>query len=173
MIVERVLGNIHTANYKHLEVDRVQMEWYDTGKRIALLQSENGQTLAMRLANVPKHGLKDGDILFQDSRRIIIITILPTLALSIQIQDWESIVRVCYEIGNLHIPLFFGRNNTELQAPFEKPLQRALEKLCIPFEKEMYILDNKNRIYMASPFIAQEPRLTRNSNFTVTVTRKD
>lgn len=172
MIVEQILGNIHAINHKHLKIDKVQMQWFDTRKKIALLQSESGQNLSMKLTKVPKYGLEDGDILFQDTQKAIVIAIVPTWTLCMWVQDWRSMIRLCYEIGNLHIPLFFGKQNTQLQAPFEKPLQRVLEKLGIAFEKQLCVLDAKNRIQLTSLFIPREPKLIQSPNLTISIAKK-
>ncbi|MCX2716440.1 urease accessory protein UreE [Helicobacter sp. MIT 21-1697] len=172
MQVEHILGNIKDIDTTHLEIDRVQVDWYDTRKKIARLSSQNGQVIAMKLAQVPKGGLNDGDILFLDTHRAIIISILPTWVLSMQPIDWDTMITLCYEIGNLHIPLFYDKNTMELQAPFEMPLQRICQKRGIAFEKKWCVLDSQNRINLTSPLM-REPKLTQSPHFGIKLCKKD
>lgn len=172
MRVEHILGNIKDIDTTHLEIDKVQMDWYDTRKKIARLSSQNGQVIAMKLAQAPKGGLNDGDILFLDTHRVIIISILPTWVLSMQPTDWNTLIILCYEIGNLHIPLFYDKNTMELQTPFEMPLQRFCQKQGIAFDKKWCVLDSKHRIHSFYPLIS-EPKLTQSPHFSITMTKKD
>lgn len=172
MQVEHIIGNIKDIDATHLEIDEVPMFWYDTRKKIARLTSQNGQVIAMKLIQVPKYGLNNGDILFLDKNRVIIISILPTWVLCIKPENWRIMARLCYEIGNLHIPLFCNQDTMEFQAPFEQPLQRILEKQSIAFEKKWCVLDSKDRINITYP-IANEPKIIQSPHFSIKITKKE
>ncbi|CAM2737409.1 urease accessory protein UreE [Helicobacter hepaticus] len=171
MRVEHIIGNIKDIDATHLDIDEVQIAWYDTKKKIARLNSQNGQVIAMKLAQAPKYGLNNGDILFLDEHKIIIISILPTWVLCMKPTHWHTMARLCYEIGNLHIPLFYNKDTMKLQAPFEQPLQRILEKQSIAFEKKWCVLDSKDRINITYP-IASEPKLIQSPHFSIKITQK-
>lgn len=172
MKVEHIIGNIKDLDAAHLKIDEVQMAWYDTRKRIARLTSQNGEVIAMKLTQAPKYGLNNGDILFLDENRVIIISILPTWVLCMKPMHCHIMARLCYEIGNLHIPLFCNKDTMEFQAPFEQPLQRILEKQCIVFEKKWYVLDSKDRINITYP-VVNEPKIARSPHFSINITKKE
>ncbi len=172
MQVEHIIGNIKDIDATHLEIDEVQMAWYDTRKKIARLSSQNGQVIAMKLIQAPECGLNNGDILFLDENRAIIISILPTRVLCMQPTHWHIMARLCYEIGNLHIPLFCNKTTMEFQAPFEKPLQRILQRQGIAFEKKWCVLDSKDRINITYP-IASEPKIIQSQHFSIKITKKE
>lgn len=171
MKIEHIVGNIKDIDATHLEIDEVQIDWYNTRKKIARLNSKNGEVLAMRLATIPQCGLSNGDILFLDNQKAIIISIIPTWVLCMNPANWEDMIRLCYEIGNLHMPLFFDKDRMEIQTPFEEPLQMILQKQHISFEKRHCVLDSKNAITLSS-IIPSEPRVTQNNKLCVKVNKR-
>ncbi len=166
MLVTQVLGNIEDRAYQNTYIDFVAIEWFNTQKRIALLRTNNGQEVALRFEKPLDIGLNHGDILIHNEQGIIAVCIIPVHILVMQTKDNTQIAQLCYEIGNYHIPLFFGQNVFEFKAPFEKPLQRLLEKLCIDYKEEYGILNSKERLGVHIPIF--EPKL-KTSNVEVIV----
>lgn len=170
MLIEKVLGNIKDLKLEHLECDRVIINWYEARKRIARLQSSKQKDIAIRLKEIPKEGFNQGDVLFFDEKEVITIEILPTQVLYFYTKDSLEMAKIVYEIGNLHIPLFFGKNPMEFQAPFEPPLQRLLEKFGIAYQKKEGILDSKNQLSVSKPHF--EPKIHFNNDFEIKIKRE-
>ncbi|WP_104697533.1 MULTISPECIES: urease accessory protein UreE [unclassified Helicobacter] len=173
MLIERILGNIkEQKDTKKVSIDIVWIEWYETRKKIARLRTSQGREIAMRLTDIPKSGINDGDILYRDEDFMIIISIRPVKVLYIFLQDVVDVAKVTYEIGNRHMPLFFGDNPMELQTPLEFPLQVLLDKLAIQYSIKESVLDSKNRLNVSMPHSEIKSKLELSKNFEVKITKK-
>lgn len=150
MIVEGLLGNLKDKDISSFEIDYIDIEWYDSRKKIARWKTRSGLEVPMRLSNPPKMGLSDGDILYEESNIIIAINILPTLVLSLEAKSPAQIAKICYEIGNRHASLYFGENEFEFKTPFETPLKVLFDKLGIKNDVLNSKLDSSHRISVSS-----------------------
>lgn len=173
MLVEYVLDNIkNIKDIKNLSIDTVWIEWYETRKKIARLMTTQGREIAIKLVNMPKNGLNSGDILYRDDNLVVTISIRPVKVLYIFLQDVVDVARIVYEIGNRHMPLFFGEGSMELQTPFEPPLQALLDKLGISYEIKESVLDSKNRLSVSMPHSEIKSKLEISKDFKVKITKK-
>jgi len=68
MIVERVLYNIKDIDLEKLEVDFVDIEWYEVQKKILRKLSSNGIEVGIRNSN--GEALKEGDVLWQEGNKV-------------------------------------------------------------------------------------------------------
>lgn len=150
MIVEELLGNLKDTDISSFEIDYIDIEWYDSRKKIARWKTRNGVEIPMRLSNPPKMGLSDGDILYKERNTIIAINILPTLVLSLKANSPAQIAKICYEIGNRHTSLYFGESEFEFKTPFEAPLKVLFDKLEIKNEVLNSKLDSSHRISVST-----------------------
>lgn len=151
MIIEELVGNLKDEDISSFEIDYIDIEWYDSRKKIARWKTRNGLEVPMRLSNPPKMGLSDGDILYKEGNIIIAINILPTLILSLQAKSPAQIAKICYEIGNRHASLYFGENEFEFKTPFETPLKVLFDKLEIKNDVLNSKLDSSCRISVSAP----------------------
>lgn len=142
MPLEYIIGNIKDVVLDNFEVDYVDLEWFDVYKRIARWKTRGGNEITMRLKNPSMIGLSQGDILFKQENekesktkfikgKIIAINILPTPCLCLIARNPAEIAKICYEIGNRHTALFFGKNPFEFKVPFEIPLKILFDRLDI------------------------------------------
>ena len=69
--------------------------------------------------------LREGDILYEDGEKAIVVNVLETEAIVITPTSMLEMGTVCYEIGNKHIPLFIQEDKVLL--PFEMPMYRWFE----------------------------------------------
>lgn len=114
------------------QVDYLDFEWHELNGKIHRMQSRNGRDVGIRLGDeVLKHGLRDGDILYEDEEVILAVNVLPfeLLCVTVEPEHSENIARVCYEIGNTHAALFRGDTDFEFLTPYSEPLKKLLEKL--------------------------------------------
>jgi len=68
--------------------------------------------------------LKEGDIVYEDSDKAVVVNILPCDAIQVTPRSIYEMGMVCYEIGNKHLPLFIQGDCVLI--PYEKPLERLL-----------------------------------------------
>lgn len=123
MLIQQKFGNLNTIDINNRNIDWLQLEWYEAGKRILRRQTQAGNDLALKFPD-KNPALTQGDVLYEDDTFIIAVEILPCDVLVIQPANIFEMASVCYEIGNKHLPLFFDKE--ELLVPFEMPLFRLL-----------------------------------------------
>jgi urease accessory protein len=123
MLIQEKIGCIGAFEVRGRDVDVLELEWYETGKRIMRKRTRAGKEMAMRFLR-ESPGLKEGDILYADERMVIVVEIIPCEALVLRMGTMEVVASVCYETGNRHLPLFIS--DGELLVPFEEPLYRWL-----------------------------------------------
>lgn len=122
MIIKEKSGNLNSYTTSKT-IDWVELQWYETNKRILHKKSKSGKDIVMKFLNEAPL-LTDGDILWQDEENIIVVEIQPCEAIIIKPSTMQQMAAVCYEIGNKHLPLF--QDKEELLVPFEAPLFRLL-----------------------------------------------
>lgn len=123
MLVERKIGNINSYSVNKKQVDWLQLEWYETRKRVIRKQTKGGKDISIKFLN-ENPDLTEGDILFEDDNSIIAVTVLSCECIVIQPLNMLEIASVCYEIGNKHLPLFYEEES--LLVPFDAPLMKLL-----------------------------------------------
>ncbi|OQP62394.1 urease accessory protein UreE [Niastella vici] len=123
MLIQQKIGNLHSTNINNRRIDWLQLEWFESSKRILRKQTQEGTELALKFLDKDPM-LTQGDILYEDDTTIIAVNILPCEVLVIQPANLFEMASVCYEIGNKHLPLFFEKE--EVLVPFEMPLFRLL-----------------------------------------------
>jgi len=123
MIINETIGNL-SQNPTSKTVDFLDLEWFETTKRIQRKKTRSGTDIAIKFLREGQR-LRDGDILFEDDQKAIAINVLETEAIEMSPSSLLEMGTVCYEIGNKHIPLFIQEDKVLL--PFEMPMFRWLE----------------------------------------------
>lgn len=128
MKVEKILGKMPENTEK--EVDTVSIDWYNSHKKIQRLTSKNGRDVGISLEeHSAEHGLKQGDLLWEEEGFLLTVDILPCEVLVISAENTALIPKICYEIGNRHAPFFYADNHIDFITPYDKPIQVMLEKI--------------------------------------------
>jgi urease accessory protein len=123
MLIREKTGTLNSIHINNRPIDWLDIEWYETSKRILRKHTRSGKEIILKsLNNNP--ALTQDDVLFEDASAIIAIHIIPCDVLVITPASMFEMASVCYEIGNKHLPLFFDQN--EVLVPFDKPLYRLL-----------------------------------------------
>jgi len=123
MVINEKLGNINAYEIKGRHIDWLEMEWYETRKRILHKKTRSGKSVSLKfLSESPE--ITQGDILYHDEFIIIAAEILPCDCIIVKPETIFETASLCYEIGNKHLPLFFEEES--LLIPFEAPLFRLL-----------------------------------------------
>ncbi|MEP7374470.1 MAG: urease accessory protein UreE [Chitinophagaceae bacterium] len=124
MLIQYKTGNLKSSNVDKGKIDCLELDWYETTKRILRKRTRAGKEVSLKFLN-ENPALTEGDILYEDEQTVIAVTILSCDAIVVKPANMFELASVCYEIGNRHLPLF--HENDDLLVPFEIPLFRLLE----------------------------------------------
>ncbi|MFB6456326.1 urease accessory protein UreE [Chitinophaga sp. Hz27] len=139
MIIESVLGNTADTVVDHLQVDLLELEWFETTKRIQRKKTQQGREIAIRFLKEGQR-LRQGDILLKDDTTAVVVDIIPSDAIVVTPRSLLEMGSVCYEIGNKHLPVFI--QNDQVLLPFEEPIYRWLLASGYVTEKQHTRLTN-------------------------------
>ncbi len=123
MIIKEIVGNTASISLVNREIDYLYLEWFETTKRIIRKETASGQEVAVKLWTEGLR-LQEGDILWQNEIKAIVVSIIPCQTIVITPQSLLEMGTICYEIGNKHLPLFIQDN--QVLVPYEAPLFRLL-----------------------------------------------
>ena len=133
MLIQQKIGNISTFVIGNRSIDCLDLEWYETNKRIQRKQTRAEIDISLKFLD-QNPSLTEGDILFVADEFIIAVTIIPCSALVIKPATMFEMASVCYEIGNKHLPLFYEEDC--VLVPFEAPLFRLLTAMGFEVKQE-------------------------------------
>jgi urease accessory protein len=133
MMVKEKIGNISNFPVENKVIDYLLLDWYETGKRILHKKTTSGQEVVMKFLGENQQ-LGQGDILFADDTRLIVVDIKKCESLVIRPRSMFELASISYEIGNKHLPLFY-QDNTLLVA-YDAPLYRLLVSAGYEISKE-------------------------------------
>src|SRR5215213_6946386 len=119
MLIKEKLGNLKDFDVKDHAIDRLPIEWHETGKRILHRQTGRGIDIVLKFFK-ENPNLEQDDVLYKDERSFIVIDIRPCDAIIIKPSSMYQMAMLCYEIGNKHLPLFY--ENDILMLAFEEPV---------------------------------------------------
>lgn len=133
MVISEIIGNRADVPLDGLSIELLQLEWFETAKRIQRKMTTGGMEIAIRFL---KEGqcLRQGDIIYKDEEKAVIVDIMPCEAIVISPASMLQMGRICYEIGNKHLPAFIQED--QVLVPYEEPLFRWLEASEFKPEKE-------------------------------------
>lgn len=123
MIIKETIGNIKELQVGHHIIDYLDLEWFETSKRIQRKHTRGGVEVAIKFLKEGQR-LRQGDVLYQDEEKIIVVEIIPCDAIVINPKSMMEMGSICYEIGNKHLPIFI--QNDQVLLPFEEPIFRWL-----------------------------------------------
>jgi len=123
MLIRQKAGNIASVLIGERNIDWLEIEWYETGKRILRKRTQGGKDIDLQFLNYSPQFMQ-GDILYADEQELLVVDILPCEAIVIRPASLLAVAALCYEIGNKHLPLFL--ENEELLVPYDAPLFNQL-----------------------------------------------
>lgn len=144
MIVERPIGTLLDADYSSLEVDYVDLEWYECRRRVQKATSHSGVAVGLRLdQDTLNVGLLQDDVLAVVDGKAIAVNVKEAEVLVVKLTNVKDAAKITYEIGNRHAPLFYGENFDEIMMAYDKPMEVMLEKLhAHPTVEQRKLLNN-------------------------------
>lgn len=137
------LGNLNDPSYELLlrrelggvfETDELSLDWDQTDVRAFVGVTERGRTIDIRLGVVDGDRLADGDVLAIDRSGTVPVAVVvrPRSAevylVEVDRMDPIALAHVCWEIGNMHAPLFRG-DSDEHTVRMYTPLQPVLGRM--------------------------------------------
>lgn len=123
MIINEIVGNVQQIETGDRIVDLLHLEWFEATKRIQRKRTQSGTDIAIKFLKEGQR-LRQGDILYADEEKVIVVEILPCEAIVIKPTTLYEMGSLCYEIGNKHLPIFI--QDDEVLLPFEHPIFKWL-----------------------------------------------
>lgn len=138
------LGNLNDPSYELLlrrelggvfGVDELLLDWDQADARTIVGVTELGRTVDIRLGAADGDRLADGDVLVIDRSGIVPMAVVVRLRsaevylVEIDRMDPIALAHACWEIGNMHAPLFRGdsdEHTVRMYTPVQPVLGRML-----------------------------------------------
>lgn len=137
------LGNLNDPSYELLlrrelggvfEVDELLLDWDQADARTFVGVTELGRTIDVRLDTVDGGRLADGDVLAIDRSGMVSVAVVVRLRsaevylVEVDRMDPIALAHACWEIGNMHAPLFRG-DSDEHAVRMYTPVQPVLGRM--------------------------------------------
>ena len=138
------LGNLNDPSYELLlrrelggifEVDELLLDWSQADARTFAGETELGRTVDVRLDGAGGERLADGDVLAIDRAGAVPVAAVVRLRsaevylVEVDRMDPIALAHACWEIGNMHAPLFRGdldERTVRMYTPVQPVLGRML-----------------------------------------------
>lgn len=138
------LGNLNDPSYELLlrrelggvfEVDELLLDWDQADARTFVGVTELGRTVDIRLGAADGGRLVDGDLLAVDRSGMVPVAVVVRLRsaevylVEVDRMDPIALAHTCWEIGNMHAPLFRGdsdEHTVRMYTPAQPVLGRML-----------------------------------------------
>lgn len=137
------LGNLNDPSYELLlrrelggvfEVDELLLDWDQADARTFVGVTELGRTIDVRLDTADGSRLADGDVLAIDRSGMVPVAVVVRLRsaevylVEVDRMDPIALAHACWEIGNMHAPLFRG-DSDEHAVRMYTPVQPVLGRM--------------------------------------------
>lgn len=144
LVATERLGNLNDPSYELLlrrelggvfEVDELLLDWDQADARLFVGVTELGRTVDVRLDTADGGRLADGDVLAIDRSGMVPVAVVVRLRSAevylVEVDRMDPIVlaHACWEIGNMHTPLFRGdsdEHTVRMYTPVQPVLGRML-----------------------------------------------
>lgn len=144
LVATERLGNLNDPSYELLlrrelggifEVDELLLDWDQADARLFVGVTELGRTVNARLDATDGERLADGDVLAVDRTGTVPVVVVVRLRSAevylVEVDRMDPIVlaHACWEIGNMHAPLFRGDSDdhtVRMYTPVQPVLGRML-----------------------------------------------
>ena len=144
LVATERLGNLNDPSYELLlrrelggvfEVDELLLDWDQADARLFVGVTELGRTVDVRLDTADGGRFVDGDVLAVDRSGVVPVAVVVRLRSAevylVEVDRMDPIVlaHACWEIGNMHAPLFRGdsdEHTVRMYTPVQPVLGRML-----------------------------------------------
>ncbi|MCM3650297.1 urease accessory protein UreE [Metabacillus litoralis] len=132
MIIEKIVGNVNEFEKAPHHIERVYLRSDDLVKKIQRVKTDHGKELGIRLIDVKE--LMDGDILYQDEKNSIVISVIEDDVIVIQPKSILQMGEIAHQLGNRHLPAQFEKD--EMIVQYDYLVEKLLEEQEVPFVRE-------------------------------------
>lgn len=137
------LGNLNDPSYELLlrrelggifEIDELLLDWDQADARTLVGATELGRTVDVRLDGAGGERLADGDVLAVDCSGTLPVAVVVRLRsaevylVEVDRMDPIALAHACWEIGNMHAPLFRGDSDDHIVRMYT-PVQPVLGRM--------------------------------------------
>lgn len=143
LVLTTCLGNLNDPSYELLlrrelggvfEVDELLLDWDQADACAFVGVTELGRTIDVRLDTADGGRLADGDVLAIDRSGMVPVAVVVRLRsaevylVEVDRMDPIALAHACWEIGNMHAPLFRG-DSDEYTVRMYTPVQPVLGRM--------------------------------------------
>lgn len=132
MIIEKIVGNIKDLDTAPQHIERVYVRSDDLVKKIQRVKTDHGKEIGIRLKDIKE--LSDGDILYQDEKNSIVISVIEDDVIVIKPTSIQQMGEIAHQLGNRHLPAQF--NKDEMIVQYDYLVEKLLNEHEIPFIRE-------------------------------------
>lgn len=133
MIVEKIIGNIEERqDIKTFHIEKVILESDALLKRIQRVKTDHGTEIGISLSQ--GQGLRDGDILHEEGKNLIVISVKADDVLVIRPVDMMQMGMIAHMLGNRHLPAQFEEDS--MIVPYDYLIERLLQEENLRYTRE-------------------------------------
>lgn len=133
MIIEKIIGNVEDLqDIKAYHIEKVILESDALLKRVQRVETDHGTELGISLP--PNHVLKDGDILHEEGKNLIVISVKADDVLVIRPVDMMQMGVIAHMLGNRHLPAQFETDC--MIVPYDYLIERLLQEESLNYTRE-------------------------------------
>jgi urease accessory protein len=123
VLIENIVAHDGHLDLGGLEIERLEIQWFEATKPVLRKETSGGTEVAVRFLRQGQR-LRQGDVLYLDDEKAIVVDILPCNAIQIKPATMLEMGIACYEIGNKHLPTFI--QDDAILLPYEEPIFKWL-----------------------------------------------
>lgn len=128
ILIEQKITNAKSLD--NLEKETVVLNWEDRTRSRLKLTTSMGTELGIALPTGT--GLRDGDILYMDESRYIVVEAAEDDLIVIYPRDMTEAAFVAYEIGNRHLTVSI--NSESIMTPYNRLFEDLLKKTSVRYQ---------------------------------------
>ncbi len=138
LVINSVRGNINRLPGKaerllmHKNLDRVLLYWDELGNRVIRKMTSSGIAVVIAFGRGTR--LKDGDILLEDEKSLLIVRVIPEEVLEITTSSLYEMGAACYHLGSRELRAII--EGSKITIPYNRDAELALQRLGIKFRRE-------------------------------------
>ncbi len=133
MWCESILGNARDRSEASGQkvIDYLDLQWSEC-RNVIRKQTTGGEPIRVLLPAGEQ--LRDGDVIFEDASRIVIVRVLPCDVTVADVPDAHQLAVLAMELGNLHLPAQV--DDASISFVEDEAAMRVLEQMSIPWRRE-------------------------------------
>ncbi|ACI59853.1 urease accessory protein UreE [Ureaplasma urealyticum] len=132
-VFKEILGNItDIENVESYQIENIHLTSDDVLKRVIIISSDQNVEYGIRLEEDKK--LRDGDILYKDDYKLVVIRLELSDVLIITARTIGEMAQIAHNLGNRHMPAQF--TETQMIVPYDYLVEQYLQDNKALYERE-------------------------------------